>query len=80
MKQITFASMAYENKKKETRRERFVRKMDQSVPWGRLVSLIEPHYPKAGNGQYPMPPEQMLRIYFMQQWYSLSDPAMEDSL
>jgi len=72
--------MAYENKKKETRRERFLREMDQAVPWDRLVSLIKPHYPKAGNGRRPMPLEQMLRIYFMQQWYSLSDPAMEDAL
>ncbi len=80
MKQITFASMAYENKKKETRRERFLREMDQVIPWDRLISLIEPHYPKAGNGRRPMSLNQMLRIYFMQQWYSLSDPAMEDSL
>lgn len=80
MKQITFASMAYDNKRKETRRERFLRNMDQVIPWDRLVSLIEPHYSKAGNGRRPMPLEQMLRIYFMQQWYNLSDPAMEDSL
>ena len=80
MKQITFASMVYENKKKETRRERFLREMDQAIPWNRLVSLIEPYYPTAGNGRRPMPLEQMLRIYFMQQWYSLSDPAMEDAL
>ncbi len=80
MKQTTFASMVYENKKKETRREKFLREMNQAVPWDRLVSLIEPYYPKSGNGRRPMPLEQMLRIYFMQQWYSLSDPAMEDSL
>ena len=80
MKQTTFASMVYENKKKETRRERFLREMNRAIPWDRLVSLIEPHYPKAGNGRPPMPLEQMLRIYFMQQWYSLSDPAMEDAL
>jgi IS5 family transposase len=80
MKQTTFASMVYENKKKETRREKFLREMNRAIPWNRLVSLIEPYYPKAGNGRHPMPLEQMLRIYFMQQWYSLSDPAMEDSL
>jgi len=80
MKQITFASMIYENKKKETRREKFLRAMNQAIPWDRLVSLIEPYYPQAGNGRRPMPLEQMLRIYFMQQWYNLSDPAMEDSL
>ena len=80
MKQTTFASMIYENKKKDTRREKFLREMNQAIPWDRLISLIEPYYPKAGNGRHPMPLEQMLRIYFMQQWYSLSDPAMEDSL
>ena len=80
MKQTTFASMVYENKKKETRREKFLREMNRAIPWDRLVSLIEPYYPKSGNGRRPMPLEQMLRIYFMQQWYSLSDPAMEDSL
>ena len=80
MKQTTFASMVYENKKKETRREKFLREMNRTIPWDRLVSLIEPYYPKSGNGRRPMPLEQMLRIYFMQQWYSLSDPAMEDSL
>jgi IS5 family transposase len=80
MKQTTFATMVYENKKKETRREKFLREMNRAIPWDRLVSLIEPYYPKSGNGRRPMPLEQMLRIYFMQQWYSLSDPAMEDSL
>jgi len=80
MKQTTFASMVYENKEKETRREKFLREMNRAIPWDRLVSLIEPYYPKSGNGRRPMPLEQMLRIYFMQQWYSLSDPAMEDSL
>jgi IS5 family transposase len=80
MKQVTFASMAYENKKKQTRRERFLSEMNKAVPWERLVSRIEPYYPKAGNGRRPMPLEQMLRIYFMQQWYSLSDPGMEEAL
>jgi IS5 family transposase len=54
--------------------------MDQVIPWEQILALIEPHYPKAGNGTQPMPMERMLRIYFMQQWFNLSDPAMEDSL
>lgn len=54
--------------------------MDQVIPWSSILSLIEPHYPKAGNGTQPMPMERMLRIYFMQQWFNLSDPAMEDAL
>ncbi len=50
------------------------------MPWGRLQALIEPHYPKAGAGRQPIPLERMLRVYFMQQWFNLSDPAMEDAL
>ena len=80
MKQTTFASLAFDAKKKLTRRERFLREMDQVVPWARLLKLIAPHYPKAGNGRAPMPLETMLRIYFLQQWFNLSDPAAEDSL
>lgn len=80
MKNMTFASLAYENKKKKTRREMFLEEMDQVIPWKELLEAIKPYYPKAGNGRQPMPIERMLRIYFMQQWYGLSDPAMEDAL
>ena len=80
MKQATFASLAFESKKKLTRRERFLAEMDQVVPWAPLLKLIARHYPKAGNGRQPMPLETMLRIYFLQQWFNLSDPAAEDSL
>ncbi len=80
MKQTTFASGAWEKKGKITRRERFLGEMDQVIPWAQILALIEPHYPKAGNGTQPMPMERMLRIYFMQQWFNLSDPAMEDTL
>jgi IS5 family transposase len=80
MKQTTFASLAWKEKGKVTRRERFLGEMDAVIPWKHLNALIEPHYPKAGNGTQPMPQERMLRIYFMQQWFNLSDPAMEDAL
>lgn len=80
MKQTTFASAAWDKKGKVTRRERFLGEMDVVIPWKHLNRLIEPHYPKAGNGTQPMPQERMLRIYFMQQWFNLSDPAMEDAL
>ena len=80
MKQTTFASAAWEKKGKVTRREQFLAEMDQVIPWASILLLIEPHYPKAGNGTQPMPMERMLRIYFMQQWFNLSDPAMEDAL
>jgi IS5 family transposase len=80
MQQTTFASVAWEKKGKITRRERFLAEMDAVIPWTRLLALIEPHYPKAGNGTQPKPMEQMLRIYFMQNWFNLSDPQAEDSL
>lgn len=81
MKQTTFASLAYERKKKQTRRERFLAEMEAVVPWAALLAVIEPHYPTTGcRGRPPMPLSTMLRIYFMQQWYALSDPAMEDAL
>ena len=80
MKQTTFASAAWDKKGKVTRRERFLAEMDAVIPWKHLNGLISPYYPKAGKGTQPMPQERMLRIYFMQQWFNLSDPAMEDSL
>ena len=69
-------------KKKVTRRERFLAEMDAVVPWDQLLALIEPHYPKAGprGGRPPMPLETMLRVYFLQNWYALSDPMAEETL
>ena len=80
MKQITFASAAWSVKGKTTRREQFLAEMNAVIPWARLSALIEPHYPKTGNGRQPMPLERMLRVYFMQQWFNLSDPQAEDAL
>src|ERR1051325_55498 len=80
MKQTTFASLAWNAKGKTTRRERFLAEMNAVIPGARLTALIEPHYPKAGDGRQPMPLERMLRIYFMQQWFNLSDPQAEDAL
>jgi IS5 family transposase len=76
--QRTFASMAWQAKGKVTRRERFLAEMDAVIPWSRLLALIEPHYPKAGQGRQPLGLEKMLRIYFLQQWFNLSDPQAED--
>jgi transposase, IS5 family len=78
--QRTFASMAWSAKGKVTRRERFLAEMDAVIPWRRLLGLIEPHYPKAGNGRQPLGLEKMLRIYFLQQWFNLSDPQAEDAI
>jgi IS5 family transposase len=80
MKQTSFASAAWERKGKVTRRERFLAEMDAVIPWAPILALIEPHYPKAGDGTQPMPLERMLRVYFMQQWFNLSDSAAEDSV
>jgi len=79
-KQSTFAGLAWKDKGKVTRRERFLAEMDKVIPWSRLMSLIEPHYPKAGRGRQPLGLEKMLRIYFLQNWFNLSDPQAEDSL
>jgi len=78
--QQTFASMAWSTKGKVTRRERFLTEMDAVIPWSCLLRLIEPHYPKAGNGRQPLGLEKMLRIYFLQQWFNLSDPQAEDAI
>lgn len=80
MKQSSFSDLAYENKKKTTRKERFLSEMDSILPWPVLLKLIKRKYPKGDRGRPPVHLETMLRIYFMQQWYGLSDPSMEDSL
>ena len=80
MTQLSFATLDHRNKKKQTKRERFFGEMDAVVPWATLLGLIEPHYPKAGKGRRPYPLEVMLRIYFLQQWYQLSDPGAEEAL
>jgi len=67
MDQLSFSDAEYKSKRKQTRREKFLAEMEQVVPWSRLVRLIEPYYPKAGNGRQPYPLESMLRIYFLQQ-------------
>lgn len=80
MKQTTFSSLAWNGKKKTTRRECFLAEMDQVIPWQKFMQLIEAVYPKAGAGRQPHPLERMLRIHFMQIWFNLSDPQAEDSL
>jgi IS5 family transposase len=79
--QISFSQAEYAKKKKQTRREVFLAKMDQVVPWPRLMEVIEPHYPKSGKrGRPPIGLERMLRMYFVQQWYGLADEAVEDAI
>ena len=78
--QRTFAGLAWNSKGKVTRCERFLSEMDAVIPWKRLIALIEPHYPRQGKGRPPLGLEKMLRIYFLQQWFDLSDPQAEDSI
>jgi IS5 family transposase len=65
---------------KRTRKRQFLDEMERVVPWARLLGLIEPHYPKGRTGRPPFPVATMLRIHFLQQWFGLSDPAMEEAL
>ena len=82
IKQLGFGDYEQSTAKKRTRRERFLAEMEAVVPWQLLIDLIEPHYPKTSSkgGRPPYPLETMLRVHLMQQWYDLSDPAMEDAL
>ena len=80
MKQLTLATAGFERYAKTTRRATFLAEMEQVVPWRRLCQLIEAVYPKAGNGRPPVGLERMLRIYFLQHWFNLSDPAVEEAL
>ena len=81
MKQTSFAGLEYAGKKRRTRREKFLGEMERVVPWTRLIALIEPHYPRSGKvGRPPIGVARMLRMYFLQQWYSLSDEGLEDAI
>jgi IS5 family transposase len=81
MKQESFAvSGGFEWFGKQTRQTEFLSAMDLVVPWAELVALIAPHYPRPGGGRRPIDLERMLRIYFLQQWFNLSDPAVEEAL
>ncbi len=65
---------------KKTRKREFLEDMERVVPWLALVQIVEPHYPRAKTGRPPFAIETMLRIHYLQQWFGLSDPAMEESL
>jgi IS5 family transposase len=81
MWQQSLASQAsFEKYGRKSRRELFLDDMERAVPWGELEALIEPHYPRAGNGRRPVGLSIMLRAYFVQQWFHLSDPGLEEAL
>ena len=78
--QTTFAHAEFAAKQKTTRREKFLARMEELIPWAKLLAVIEPHYPKGQRGRPPIGLERMLRVYFLQQWYALADEALEDAL
>lgn len=78
--QMSFASTGFERYSRPTKRAAFLAEMDAIIPWRRLCSLIEPHYPAGDLGRPPIPLERILRIYFLQQWFNLSDPGVEEAL
>ena len=81
MQQQTFAEVTFEQYRKATRRERFLDEMDRVIPWRELAAIIEPVYPEAdGAGRPAVGVERMLRINCLQQWFNLSDPAVEEAL
>jgi transposase, IS5 family len=80
MDQLTLATGTFEPYRKQTRREKFLAEMDRAVPWKELCAAIEPVYPKAGNGRPPIGLERMVRMYFLQHWFNLSDPGAEEAL
>jgi len=81
MRQRTFSEEGFEKHRKKTRREQFLEDMDQIVPWQELAAAIAPHYPQPkGAGRRPIGVERMLRIHFLQHWFNLSDPAVEEAL
>ena len=85
MKQQTLAMAAdqgagFERYRRRTKREDFLDSMEAIVPWAALCAVIEPHYPKAGNGRRPVGLQRMLRIHLLQHWFNLADNAVEEAL
>lgn len=80
MKQSSFSDLEFAAKKRVTRREKFLSEMERVVPWADLLAVVEPHYPKGKRGRPPVGLERMLRTYFVQQWFGLSDEGVEDAI
>jgi transposase, IS5 family len=78
--QTLAAQTGFEKYGRKSKRERFLEEMEQVVPWAELQALVEPHYPKGENGRPPVGLSIMLRVYFLQQWFNLSDPGAEEAL
>lgn len=81
MRQQTLAAQAsFEKYGRKSKREQFLDEMEQIVPWAELQALVQAHYPKGENGRPPVGLSIMLRVYFLQQWFNLSDPGAEEAL
>jgi len=80
MNQLSFTDLEYSNRKRLTKREEFLDMMEVLIPWKNWIALIEPFYPKGGRGRPPRGIELMLRMYLLQNWFSLSDEGVEDSI
>lgn len=80
MRQRTLAAAGFELHSKTTRKRAFLARMEELVPWAEFCKVIEPHYPKAGNGRPPIGLERILRMYFIANWFNLADEACEDAL
>lgn len=78
--QLSFSQAEFADKKKTTRREKFLARMEEIIPWQNLIAVIAPFYPKGERGRPPVGMERMLRMYFLQQWYGLADEALEDAI
>jgi IS5 family transposase len=78
--QTSFSQAEFADKKKLTRREKFLARMEEIIPWSALLAVIAPFYPKGERGRPPIGLERMLRVYFLQQWYGLADEAIEDAI
>jgi len=78
--QLSFSDIEYSLRKRTTRREEFLKKMDEIIPWDEWVGYIEPYYPKGKRGRLPMGIEKMLRMYLLQSWFNLSDEGIEDGI
>ena len=78
--QTSFSQAEFADKKKITRREKFLARMEGIIPWTDLLAVLEPYYPKGERGRPPIGLERMLRVYFLQQWYGLADEAIEDAI
>ena len=79
-KQTSFSELEYNGKKRQTRRDLFLNKMEALVPWQEWLALVEPHYPKGKRGRPPIGCERMLRLYLLQTWYNLSGEGLEDAV